>query len=429
MTVTYSTVSGNAADHDVGQGGGIYNEAYDGNLTVTNSTISGNSASWGGGIMVSIGPVAVINSTISGNIVFNEYNHGGAIYSDSGLPLILQNTIVANSVGDNCWGTVTNNGNNLEDGATCGWGFDNGSMSSTDPMLGPLANNGGPTKTMKLLAGSPAIDAGNASFCSASPVSGVDQRGVNRPLGSGCDIGAFETTNGVGPETVGVFRPSNGVIFLKNLNISGFADLGLNYGLAGDYPVVGDWDGDGDDTIGVYRNGIFLLRNSNSVGFANITVAFGSPGDQPIAGDWNNDGVDTIGVYQSSTGTFLLRNSNTPGPADLTFALGNAGDVGIAGDWNGDGIDTTGVFRPSSGVIFLKNTNSSGFANIALNYGLPGDQPVVGDWDNNGTTTIGIYRNGRFYLRNSNTNGFANIQLDLGNLGDMPIAGNWDGVP
>jgi len=230
-------------------------------------------------------------------------------------------------------------------------------------------------------------------------------------------------------DTVGVFRPSNGLLYLKNLNVTGFADVAINYGLGGDYPVVGDWNGDGTDTIGIYRNGTFYLRNSNTLGIADLTVAFGSAGDQPIAGDWNNDGTDTIGLYRSSTGTFLLRNTNTPGPADVTFALGNVGDVGIAGDWNGDGIDTTGVFRPSSGVIFLKNTNTPGFADIALNYGLPGDQPVVGDWDNNGTTTIGIYRNARFYLRNSNTNGFANILLDLGNVGDMPIGGNWDAKP
>jgi Zn-dependent metalloprotease len=230
-------------------------------------------------------------------------------------------------------------------------------------------------------------------------------------------------------DTVGVFRPGNGALYLRNLNVTGFADVAINYGLGGDYPVLGDWDGNGTDTIGIYRNGTFYLRNSNTLGFANITVAFGSLGDQPIAGDWDGDGIDTIGLYRSSTGTFLLRNSNTPGAPDLTFALGNVGDVGIAGDWNGDGIDTTGVFRPSNGVIFLKNKNESGFADVALNYGLPGDQPVVGDWDNNGTTTIGIYRNARFYLRNSNTNGFANIQLDLGNVGDMPIAGNWDAKP
>ncbi len=112
-------------------------------------------------------------------------------------------------------------------------------------------------------------------------------------------------------DTTGVFRPSNGALYLKNSNTTGFADVAINYGLPGDYPVVGDWDGDGDATIGIYRNGSFYLRNSNTIGFADVVFAFGAPGDQPIAGDWNGDGVDTIGVYRSSTGTFYLRNSNS----------------------------------------------------------------------------------------------------------------------
>jgi predicted outer membrane repeat protein len=250
----------------------------------------------------------------------------------------------------------------------------------------------------------------------------------NQPVNLPFTGGEVYTIN-KGPDTTGVFRPSNGVIFLKNTNTSGFADVALNYGLAGDYPVVGDWDGDGDVTIGVYRNGRFLLRNSNTVGFAEINFLFGSPGDQPIAGDWDGDGDDTIGTFRPSTGLFQLRNSNDAGPADVSFFLGLPGDVAIAGDWNGDGIDTTGVFRPSNGVIFLKNTNATGFADVALNYGLPGDKPVVGDWDDDGDVTIGVFRRGQFLLRNSNTNGFAEIVFSLGFSTDMPIAGNWDGLP
>jgi hypothetical protein len=230
-----------------------------------------------------------------------------------------------------------------------------------------------------------------------------------------------------GTDTTGVFRPSNGLLYLKNSNDTGFADAALNYGLPGDYPVVGDWDGNGTVTIGIYRNGSFFLRNSNTLGFAEMVFPFGNPGDQPIAGDWDGDGVDTIGIYRPSNGQFLLRNSNDAGPAEASFFLGNAGDVGVAGDWNGDGLDTTGVFRPSNGVIFLKDTNDTGFADYALNYGLPGDQPVIGDWNNDGVDTIGIYRNGTFFLRNENTNGFAELIFGLGNPGDMPIAGNWDG--
>ena len=233
----------------------------------------------------------------------------------------------------------------------------------------------------------------------------------------------------LGSDTTGVFRPGNGLLYLKNSNTTGFADVAINYGLGGDYPVTGDWDGNGTATIGIYRNGVFYLRNSNTLGFADLVFAFGSPGDQPLAGDWNGDGVDTVGVYNSTAITFCLRNSNTSGLSDISFLLGIPGDVGIAGDWNGDGVDTTGVFRPSNGVIFLKNINTSGFADVALNYGLSGDQPVTGDWDNDGMDTIGVYRNGSFYLRNSNTLGFADLVFALGNPGDMPIAGNWDGVP
>ena len=232
-----------------------------------------------------------------------------------------------------------------------------------------------------------------------------------------------------GADTAGVFRPSNGLLYLKNRNESGFADMALNYGVPSDYPIVGDWDGNGTVTIGIYRNGFFYLRNENTNGFADVVFPFGQPGDQPIAGDWNGDGIDTIGVYSPSIGKFLLRNSNSEGAADVSFNLGNAGDIGIAGDWNGDGVDTTGVFRPSNGMIFLKDKNETGYADMALNYGMPGDKPVTGDWDNNGIDTIGVYRNGWFYLRNSNTNGFAEITFALGIPGDMPIAGNWDGLP
>ncbi len=231
----------------------------------------------------------------------------------------------------------------------------------------------------------------------------------------------------LGLDTSGVFRPGNGLLYLKNANTTGFADVAINYGLGGDYPIAGDWDGNGTATIGVYRNGSFYLRNSNTVGFADIVFAFGAPGDQPVAGDWDGNGTDTIGVYRN--GQFLLRNTNSSGAVDMSFYLGNPGDVGIAGDWNGDGSDTTGVFRPSNGVIFLKNLNTSGFADVALNYGLAGDQPVIGDWNNDGIDTIGVYRNAQFLLRNSNTIGFADIVFALGNPGDMPIAGNWDGLP
>jgi hypothetical protein len=256
-----------------------------------------------------------------------------------------------------------------------------------------------------------------------------DEPVENMVLGLHGADSAGPLSNAPGGDTTGVFRPSNGALYLKNQNTTGFADIQINYGISGDCPLTGDWDGNGTDTIGIYRNGSFYLRNSNTIGFADLQFTFGTTGGQPIAGDWNNDGVDTVGIYRSPAITFELRNSNSAGAPQMVFALGLPGDIGIAGDWNGDGIDSTGVFRPTNGALYLKNANTTGFADVQINYGIGGDYPVTGDWDGNGTDTIGIYRNGQFYLRNSNTIGFADMVFALGIPGDMPIAGNWDAQP
>jgi predicted outer membrane repeat protein len=186
LTVINSTISDNVATY--GGGGGILN-AVNATLTLTNSTVSKNMAADGGGIRnFSSIAMTVTNSTISGNYADFE---GGGIYDPVGITE-LRNTIVANNIGRNCFGTITNGGNNLQFGGTvansCGT-----SIPTGDPKLGPLANNGGHTKTMALLAGSPAIDAIPvvSGSCNDTGVT-KDQRDGTRPQGAGCDIGAYE---------------------------------------------------------------------------------------------------------------------------------------------------------------------------------------------------------------------------------------------
>ena len=107
------------------------------------------------------------------------------------VTVTLRNSIIANSTsGGNCSDTVPNGGNNLDDGATCGWGLLNGSMSNTNPRLGALKNNGGSTQTMALLLGSPAID--GVTYNAPNGCPSTDQRGTIRPIGARCDIGAYE---------------------------------------------------------------------------------------------------------------------------------------------------------------------------------------------------------------------------------------------
>jgi len=198
-TILDCTFSHNSATS--GFGGGINNRPG-GTLTVTNSTFSGNSATsgFGGGIYSAGIGVAITNSTFSANIA--DLGAGAGIYNGSVAGFILRNTIVANSTGaGNCGGTITNGGNNLDSAATCGWSSNNGSMSSTNPLLGALAFNGGPTQTFALLAGSPAIN--GVTFSPPNNAPATDQRGSARPKGTGYDIGAFEFGASAAPAQVG----------------------------------------------------------------------------------------------------------------------------------------------------------------------------------------------------------------------------------
>jgi hypothetical protein len=207
VTVLGSTFSGNAAVSDGainfnGDGGAIFNNG--GTVTVANSTFSGNSATGvdnngdtglGGAIFNEGGTVTVLNSTVSGNNASN----GGGIENIQGTTT-LTNTILANSTNGNCdvlSGSIQDGGGNVEDGNSCGFTATS-SLTNTNPLLAPLANNGGPTPTMGLYAGSPAIGRGLAAVCAAAPVNGLDQRGVARGANV-CDSGAFEGSVGAAP--------------------------------------------------------------------------------------------------------------------------------------------------------------------------------------------------------------------------------------
>ena len=181
ITMTRSTLSNNTAYW----GGGINNL---GQAILVNSTFSGNSATEGGGICNS-SKLTVINSTVAGNSAAD----GGGIYSGIyiGSAFTLKNVIVANSGGENCYGPVIDGGGNLQYGGStpdsCGVTIPTG-----DPQLGLLADNGGFTWTMALMLGSAAIDAADDATCAVPPVNNLDQRGVTRPIGAHCDIGAYE---------------------------------------------------------------------------------------------------------------------------------------------------------------------------------------------------------------------------------------------
>ena len=208
----------------------------------------------------------------------------------------------------------------------------------------------------------------------------------------------------------------------------------IGYGNPGDSPFIGDWDCDEVDTPGLYRqsDGFVYLRDSNTTGVADITFFFGNPGDVPIVGDFDGDGCDTVSIYRPSEARFYIINElgqdgGGLGAADFSFIFGNPGDVPFVGDWNGNLTDTPGLRRPSDGFVYLRNTNSTGVANVSFFYGNPGDVPFAGDWNDDGVDTVGLYRpsNRTFYLRNSNSTGVANTSFAMGDPGSRPVAGDF----
>lgn len=235
----------------------------------------------------------------------------------------------------------------------------------------------------------------------------------------------------------GLYDPQDSVWYVRSSATSGTADTSFGYGAPGAewQPIVGDWDGDGVDTIGLYdpTTSWFHLRNGNDAGVADVYFGFGLPGAgwRPVAGDWDGDGVDTVGLYDPSGAVFYLTNSNVTGEADVMFDLGQPGADGLplAGDWNHDGFDTAGVYHPATSHFVLQSAAGP----VDLGYGQPGAGwlPVAGDWNDDGVDTIGLYdpATSMFHLRNSNDTGVADMSFGYGQPNTwLPVAGDWLGV-
>ena len=227
MTLTGSTVSGNTSTGDYG--GGIVNDLS--TLLVNNSTISGNTAISGGGISNLVDSNVTLNNvTITANSA--TAMSGGGIFS-AGTLKVGNSLIAGNSStsAPDCDGILISEGHNLlGSSASCSGPTDgiNGDLvgspaSPLDPQLGLLQGNGGATKTHALLDSSPAIDAGKPSSCTAT-----DQRGIARPQGARCDIGAYEFDGIIKQSQTISFAPlSNKTLGDPPFTVSATASSGL----------------------------------------------------------------------------------------------------------------------------------------------------------------------------------------------------------
>jgi hypothetical protein len=189
-----ATLTGDTFTGNTGPGGGAIDN--DATLTISDSTFTGNTAGVnGGGAIVNFGTTTIRQSTLSGN----SAQYGSNLLNYTGFSITLSMSIVTGGAGGgNCGGMspVTDGGYNDDSGSSCGFSAASHSVSNINPMLDPLAPNGGATDTMALPAGSPAVDAIPASTAGCGGT--ADQRGVSRPQGTGCDIGAYEMVQTAG---------------------------------------------------------------------------------------------------------------------------------------------------------------------------------------------------------------------------------------
>ncbi len=346
---------------------------------------------------------------------------------------------------------------------------------------GSSIGDGGPATSARLVgpAGVALDRAGNlfVSEASGSRVRKVDAKtGI---ISTVAGIGVWDYSGDGGPPNFAALRsPENlaiddrGVVYVADFNshvvreIAGVASATSRIGLAADgmwyldtgdqswnasgdsafqygplnagwTSLIGDWDGDGIATPGLYvpSAGIWLLKNSAGPGNADAVFQYGPGGLGwlPVVGDWDGDGIDTPGLYAPDSGFWFLKNSHGPGNADEMFSYGPGGLswLPLVGDWDGDGVDTPGLYVPDSGSWFLKNSLGPGAADAIFGYG-PGGLGWLafsGDWDGDGTDTIGLYNpnSGYWFLRDQLAGGNADsvFYFRPAGSGAVPIVGTW----
>ncbi|HVR97566.1 MAG TPA: PQQ-dependent sugar dehydrogenase [Thermoanaerobaculia bacterium] len=246
-------------------------------------------------------------------------------------------------------------------------------------------------------------------------------------------------------DTVGLFDPEPSRFLLKNRNVSGPIDRTVRFGRPRSrwVPLAGDWNGDGVTTIGFYdpATGIFRLKNSLTGGNADIVVSLAADVPRaadtiPVVGDWDGNGQDSLGFYDRVTHTFRLKNQiagpSVPFDQTTTINMGPLSQSGrylpVMGDWDGDGDDTPGLFDPETGRFVYVNGFDPGTFSIVVQYAIAGRWlAVAGDWNGDGRDGLGLYDPARGVFRlDNNLDRVPDVLVRIPNgRNKLPLAGAW----
>lgn len=255
--------------------------------------------------------------------------------------------------------------------------------------------------------------------------------------GDSSDLPVLGDFDGNGVQDVGLFRRAIGRWYLLTQRVGSQVQADVQVRFGGeptDVPLVGDWDGNGRDDLAVYRaaQATWYLAVWNGPGDVTALASFRlTPGSAvlPVVGDFDGDGADDVGVFEPATGLWAL-DFTKDGVPDETFYYGGVPtDVPVAGDWDGDAVDEVGLFRRDTWQWFLctGREGANVFDDQQLRYGGdPSDLPLVGDFDSDGRDDPGLYRRatGEWYLVTGRSGDQVTSDLQFlygGQPSDMPL--------
>ncbi len=362
--------AGNGGNGGNGIGGALYN--WTAIVTSTNNTYASNRVA--GGIAARGAPGRFCGAGVApgGAGGLDGNGRGGGLANISGSLSAVNCVLAFNSPGGDGFGYIQDSGFNVSSDPSCAF-TNSGSLNDTDSMLGPLADNGGTTRTMALLPGSPAIDHGNDAFC---PVS--DQRGMPRPMGFSCDAGAYEVT-----------QPSLIILdeALLHASVSTGGNIILNrdgvFVLTRSLVISRDTVLDGSAyNVAIHgRNGMRVFHVNSGVSFVMIGVTVTGGRSTNGGGIYNGGGVVTLlnctfsnNVSVGLAGTPGIHGTN--GPTQTGVPGGNGTSGGLGFDAQGGAIYNAGEIRATN-CIFVSNRTQGGAGGYGGNGG--GGSSVVDD--------------------------------------------------
>ena len=258
--------------------------------------------------------------------------------------------------------------------------------------------------------------------------------------GAPTDVRVPADYDGDGIADIAVWRPeelfgsASGLWFIMSSRAGFRASPVSQWGTAGDVPVPGDYDGDHQADLAVWRpsTGTWFVKTAASGFTSSWFVQYGALGDIPVPADYDGDGTTDLAVWRPSTGEWIWRQSRDLASVVYQFGDAPSGDVPMPGDYDGDRKADLAVWRGPSGMWLIRQSGL-GFSDASIRLtqwgdAASGDQPLVGDFDGDGLADPTVYRAGLWYVKTSRSGYTSWIAQAWGTATDVPVADRYVGL-